>query len=267
MPRKTNEIDTLSYDAVIDETLRKNGAKTDKELVAMMEDIKGTQFTEEERTRRTEILVEKGRINDDNIRIEKKLAELRKRHGNDLTLPSDVADKMRELFACRNRNNLKNESLTREYKNTSQAEIEWGKKCGERQQQLDELNNRIKDAEVEIQQAEENGTYEQFFGLEKELFSLKCEKKKMMNGEKEIRKPDCRHIIWKKYDEFQTENRKKAQLEISELLNLMKFIVNESMSREIEMAEFAEQFITEPFAVADNLKKNEICSFYRNLLP
>ena len=262
-----NALEVMNEDTN-DETAGAPAPATDPEaeLLAMMEEIKKIQRTPTEDEARKNIIIEMGNLNNANGAIEKELQEIRRKYRYDYVLPIAVENRMRELKNQRTKNKDSIENLKMEFCRVSDAAIDWEQHRKEQAERLEAMRANIASIEAGMKRAEESGHYDEFKAMEKELFSLKADYKNLMDRQKHELKPDTRHEIEKKVAEFSGLNRRAMVAKIEELKKQINETVYQARQREIEMSEYAENFMQNPFTPKNGAfnKTSFICSFYQS---
>lgn len=245
----TNEETAATVATIAENYATANGAKSEAELLAMMDAIRKTERTPAEEEERAKIIAQMSKLNEKSAQEYKELQTLRNQYGGYAVLPAKVADRIRQIKANREVYKHKIECLKLEWKQISDAEITWAFHMQEQYEKETKKDDEVTAIEKAMKSAQESGNYDEYKKLEEKAFKAKAEMQAI--SEEIIRelnhKPDTRPAIRKTYAEFQKENRRAMLLRLKALSDEMKRIVNESRNREIEMQEYADNFIEAPF--------------------
>ena len=215
-----------------------NGAKSNDELRDMLEDLKKTEFTPEEKAKRRETLAKIESLTKESEEIMRELPRLK----GDIYNPANL-EKCKELKSRLDHNKTEIEQLKKSYPEISCGHIRYTAEHAEIRKKIEYYCSTIPGAEKNIEFLRSTQPAEAFKQMET-LEAVKATLEELQEEEKQY-KPEVTPDIRKKVSEFQTETRKALMLKLKELSRQMEEEVQKAWKAEREALDFKNEFLNE----------------------
>ena len=243
-----------------------HGAKTNEELLSMIEDIKETQFTPEEKKQRSEILKKIDTLTKENENMLKERARL----ANSYSPSASDLNKIQGLTSKRNANKREIEQLKERYQRVSAGHIKRTPEHEEIRKQIDFYSKANEGVEINIQNLMASGNgylvdkaveQEELLPKYQEILAELQEKEKQFT-------PEITMDIRQKEEAFRKENRKALLLKLYELFRQIGAEVEQARRAELDVMRHRREFLNSGMtfpANTDSYDELFIKSFYSPL--